>query len=332
MRIAIVTPYLNYFGGVESVNSILKKILNELGHQVDFITSDDYEAKNIWERLVIKIVGLPYITSKRLKETNIIYDLIIANGEYGWGIKHKNCINFFHGSAKGYRNYLRKLWNNKTYLRLTLDSLIQRKSAKGKYVIAVSDFIKNILEKDNIIVNNVIPNCIDLNKFYPKRIEIKHDVLFVGTYNYYAKGFDILKQISKTNISVSCVTNLNPGNTINWIKNTSNDEMLKIYNSSRILVFPSRFESLGLVPLEAMACGLPVIVSSVGLGEKLKYTIPEFVVDDFNYKTYVDRLNLINSNYDFYSEKASEFVKKNHSLESYIKKWENLINNFKKND
>lgn len=52
----------------------------------------------------------------------------------------------------------------------------------------------------------------------------------------------------------------------------SDDDLVVFYNLARALVFPSRFEGFGLPPLEAMACGTPVITSNGG-------AIPEVVGD-----------------------------------------------------
>jgi glycosyltransferase involved in cell wall biosynthesis len=42
------------------------------------------------------------------------------------------------------------------------------------------------------------------------------------------------------------------------------DDVAAAYASADVLVFPSLSETFGLAPLEAMACGLPVIATTVG--------------------------------------------------------------------
>ena len=55
-------------------------------------------------------------------------------------------------------------------------------------------------------------------------------------------------------------------------KNISNEELNRYYNASDMLVFPSLYEGFGIPPLEAMACGTPVITSNVA-------SLPEVVGD-----------------------------------------------------
>ena len=52
----------------------------------------------------------------------------------------------------------------------------------------------------------------------------------------------------------------------------------RIYGSADVFVFPSLLEGLGLVVLEAMACGCPVIVSANGPGDVVRHGVDGFVV------------------------------------------------------
>lgn len=56
------------------------------------------------------------------------------------------------------------------------------------------------------------------------------------------------------------------------IENASNKVLLHLYCGAEALVFPSIYEGFGLPPLEAMACGTPVVVSNIS-------SIPEVVND-----------------------------------------------------
>ncbi len=51
-----------------------------------------------------------------------------------------------------------------------------------------------------------------------------------------------------------------------------NDDLVKLYNTADMFVYPSLYEGFGLPPLEAMACGCPVITSNTS-------SLPEVVGD-----------------------------------------------------
>ena len=70
------------------------------------------------------------------------------------------------------------------------------------------------------------------------------------------------------------------GRTVVFLGKRGQDTLPYYYSAAEVLVMPSHYESFGMVALEAMACGTPVIASEVGgLGflvqnGKTGYTIP----------------------------------------------------------
>ncbi len=210
---------------------------------------------------------------------------------------------------------------------------IQNAASKGKYVVSVSEFLRPFLDKQGIKVDYVIDNCINQELFKPiPGIKINNKYLFVGRYEFYAKGFDILKKLSEKGIKIDCVTNQNPGSIFGWTPETPYSKLPEIYNSYKALIFPSRFESCGLVALEAMACGLPVLMSNVGIGPDLKKEIPEFVVEGWSsssIENYIKAINIVDKDRDNFSKRAVQYVSDHHSFKNFKNKWLNLINSIK---
>jgi glycosyltransferase involved in cell wall biosynthesis len=75
-----------------------------------------------------------------------------------------------------------------------------------------------------------------------------------------------------------------------FINISDNRQMALVYNAARLLIHPSFYEGFGLPPLEAMACGLPVVCSD-------NASLPEVVGDaalTFAPKDYEEMLEKIN--------------------------------------
>jgi D-inositol-3-phosphate glycosyltransferase len=63
------------------------------------------------------------------------------------------------------------------------------------------------------------------------------------------------------------------------------------YSAADVLIMPSHYESFGMVALEAMACGTPVVASQVGgLAFLVQDGVTGFVVPDDNPDQLADRL------------------------------------------
>lgn len=65
----------------------------------------------------------------------------------------------------------------------------------------------------------------------------------------------------RTHLS-STVASLGLQRQIVFIEDASDEDLLILYNSAAVFVFPSLEEGFGLPPLEAMACGTPVVASN----------------------------------------------------------------------
>ena len=90
------------------------------------------------------------------------------------------------------------------------------------------------------------------------------------------KGYEILTTIVKNSPDLVLVIphpsteknfrkitqELNLNNKVHFLPGQSQNELVKLYGLAEIFVFPSFRESFGLPPLEAMACGTPVIVGN----------------------------------------------------------------------
>jgi glycosyltransferase involved in cell wall biosynthesis len=79
------------------------------------------------------------------------------------------------------------------------------------------------------------------------------------------------------------------------------EDLVKLYNTADIFVYPSIYEGFGLPPLEAMACGCPVITSNTS-------SLPEVVgdagvlIDPLDSKSIADEMHNILTNNEFKNE------------------------------
>jgi glycosyltransferase involved in cell wall biosynthesis len=68
------------------------------------------------------------------------------------------------------------------------------------------------------------------------------------------------------------LTRLKLAESVHFLENVPNQDLARLYNAAACLTLPSFYEGFGLPPLEAMACGTPVVVSN-------RTSLPEVVGD-----------------------------------------------------
>lgn len=99
------------------------------------------------------------------------------------------------------------------------------------------------------------------------RKNIKHLVEAFELFNKERKNEYILVIVGKLN----CKYNIK-GDNIKYTGYIIDEDLVALYNGAEVFVYPSLYEGFGLPPLEAMACGTPVVTSNIT-------SIPEIIGD-----------------------------------------------------
>lgn len=118
----------------------------------------------------------------------------------------------------------------------------RRYGIKGSYIL----FVGNIEPRKNL------KNILLAYEALPANIRKAHSLLLIG-----AKGwqdgeiFDIIDRLKSHGNSVQLPN-----------KYVHDDDLPALYSGASVFVYPSMYEGFGIPPLEAMACGVPAVVSN----------------------------------------------------------------------
>jgi len=167
-----------------------------------------------------------------------------------------------------------------TWYRLILPILIKR----VRVIFTPSQYVKQKVMKRFAVKNVVItPNGVDTTRFYPEAWQSSHDlpekfILFVGSLQP-RKNIQVLFRawneikneflnmwlvIAGNTGTVFANNNLSTIERVRFLGYVSDNDLPGIYAKATTFVLPSIDEGFGLPALEAMACGVPVIVSDGG--------------------------------------------------------------------
>lgn len=108
----------------------------------------------------------------------------------------------------------------------------------------------------------------------------------------------------------------------------SRDDPTKVFGRCSVLVLPSVEDGFGLVALEAMACGLPVIVTShCGAADIVEEGINGFVVPPRDTEAIVDKLNFLAKNPSICKNmgKAARATAEKYTQEKYDKEMQKVL-------
>ncbi|MFH7766359.1 glycosyltransferase family 4 protein [Acinetobacter sp. BSP-28] len=167
-------------------------------------------------------------------------------------------------------------------------------------------------------------------------------LIFVGT-NSIRKGFDLLPKIMQQlgdDFQLFYTSNAQqyeplPKNMIQLPPQKTTQDLANTYRTMDALVFPSRLEGFGLVVAEAMASGLPVVITKgSALTELVKHNETGFLCEKDNINDFVQTIRDLKEYPDLYIEvgkKARYIATTKFSIDEmvnqYIDIYTGLLNN-----
>ena len=192
--------------------------------------------------------------------------------------------------------------------------LVPQNLSRAEYVITISDFSKNRIIKEYPWIKDKISVVHHgISSFFTPSEELSSDyVLYVGAMNE-IKNFQTVLQIFlmpefqniplkmilpggstfvQNETTVKLLTKAISADNIEIIDFVDQNTLRNYYQEAKIFLFPSFHESFGFPPLEAMACGTPVIVSN-------RTALPEvcgqaaLYVDPENNRDIVNKLQIL---------------------------------------
>ena len=188
--------------------------------------------------------------------------------------------------------------------------LVEHFLAKSDAVTAISYKVKQDLAKFLDKKIEVIYNPIK-DVFYDESIKKNNTFLYVGRANDPIKRISLLKTaLSKTTngiMDIKICGSEDPGFGT-YLNVVSDQELNRLYNSSKYLLLPSKAEGIGLTMIEAMICGsLPIACSDNKTAEEF---LPKDFICEPNAQSISVKIEELNKEYHVKRKLALEYGKK----------------------
>jgi len=317
---------VNLYVGFEELwtCSFLKKIFVYLKKQRKYKKALTHELMRIRPDIVISLLR---------REINFIND--IKDGSRKIGELHVNRANYRNFEANE-ANYIKNL-----FAKFWMSSLVSKLKRLDSFVVLTEEDKQAWPELNNV---TVIPDPLPFMPTHYSSLTEKR-VIAVGRY-VYQKGFDLLLQawskIEKQNQDWElCV--FGDGNrepyeqqmkelgidTSRCHLNGPTADIQKEYVNSSIFAFSSRFEGFGMVLVEAMACGLPVVSYACPCGPKdiIKDGEDGLLVENGNVEAFAIKLSQLMQNATLCKSmaKAGQSNVQRFYMEQIAKQWKTLF-------
>lgn len=251
---------------------LTKKLISSLKeYKPDIIHLHNLHAQNINLDMFSK-----YVNSNNIKIIVTLHDCWMLTG-YCMHFDMIGCSKWIEGCHKcpQRRDYSWIIDNSKEIWKKKYEALTRM----NPNVVVPSKWMKDVVTKSKICAKDVqvIYNGINLDVFYQKSIREKnidkHIILGVAERWDEKKGVDIFIQLCDLlpdNYHIimvgtnKAVEKKLPKRIITIQRTENQDKLAEIYSQASVFVNTTREEVLGLVNIEALACGTPVVTFNTG--------------------------------------------------------------------
>ncbi|MCL2643666.1 MAG: glycosyltransferase family 4 protein [Candidatus Bathyarchaeota archaeon] len=324
MKVCMISGLAKFSGGLENVVSELSNFLINRDVDVNIFGRSDRDFVEFGSNY--KLIGvhpLPFLPSMIWNPfEKFEYNLKAWRKTKGFGsydIIHGHGDNCFFSSLFRERKTLflmtfhgtmAKALQGSTDLQNRLLVYAEKIAAvKCDIAFACSDAVKNELIQYYGVPSKkikVIHNGVNVKKFVPidkkearRKLSLpEHNTcaLWVGTSPHRKGLLTAVKAVEKSLCSKLLVVGLtgrNSGKTV-FLGKIPEQDLITAYSAADVLIFPTIYEGFPMVPLEALSCGLPVIVSEASnMGEIITEGDQGFVVKDETITAYQEKIDHI---------------------------------------
>jgi glycosyltransferase involved in cell wall biosynthesis len=150
----------------------------------------------------------------------------------------------------------------KTYeqgMRIIRKQIDKKNIRSADIVLANSQFTKKNIQSAYNITSTVCYLGVNIDVFKTIDIKKSSDILYIGARDEVDGFFLFEKAVTFMKIKPKLKIHITGEN---WLQNES--EFIKLYQETKVVVSLARNEPFGLIPLEAMACGIPVVALHEG--------------------------------------------------------------------
>jgi glycosyltransferase involved in cell wall biosynthesis len=264
----VVSDYKNFF----ALKSLHRKIASD-------IDSRDYDVVLVHPD---RLTQSPFIL-RFLKTPSAYYCQEPLRIVYEYAFRLKEKVGLFKRSYEELTRLYRKYIDRENVRRASL-------------TMANCYHIRERMIESYDVYPKVVYCAVDSEIFRPLNTKKQHQVFYIGSPNLWTDGYDLVKDAIKL-IPAGIRPKLK---VVSWKKTNgerlSERELVEIYNKSLVTICPSRLETFGLVPLESMACGTPIIATKVsGHRETVEHGKTGFLVD-FDPKELAEKITFIITN------------------------------------